>query len=169
MRFSLPPKVDETVPKSHVKHNTITEPTDKALSSSPKTRESFTFEDCTSTSYDTPGNMQNHPTSALSRNRNTVEATSSLKDHNHSQKDTIFRVHITGNVKCSRYLIDTGAEVSVVPPSAKERLNPSPTRKLFVANGTQITTYGSKRLTVDMGLQQPFSWSFLIADVSSQS
>lgn len=39
--------------------------------------------------------------------------------------------------------------------------------QLFAANGSAIQTYGTKRLTIDIGLRRPFVWVFTIADVKS--
>ncbi|XP_053686175.1 uncharacterized protein LOC128735715 [Sabethes cyaneus] len=39
--------------------------------------------------------------------------------------------------------------------------------QLFAANGTRIQTYGTKRLTIDLGLRRSFVWVFVIADVKS--
>lgn len=63
-----------------------------------------------------------------------------------------------------RFLVDTGAEVSVVPPLAQERNHPSLIR-LQAANGTHIPTFGRRCLSLDLGLRRAFRWIFLIADV----
>ena len=62
-----------------------------------------------------------------------------------------------------RFLIDTGADISVIPP-IKKGLPPT-TYYLYAANGTKIKTYGEKVLTIDLGLHKQFSWSFIMADV----
>ena len=69
--------------------------------------------------------------------------------------------------KCTghRFLIDTGAEVSVIPPSSDQR-NLKPTAcTLQAANCTAIKTYGQRLLSVDLGLRRTFSWIFVVADV----
>ncbi|KFD62660.1 hypothetical protein M514_03771 [Trichuris suis] len=63
--------------------------------------------------------------------------------------------------------VDTGSEVSVLPPrlcTRKHRRQPDPIC-LLAANGAQITTYGTCRLTVDFGIGRPLEWTFTIADV----
>lgn len=61
------------------------------------------------------------------------------------------------------FLIDTGAEVSLVP----RRQNATPAhRKLYAANGTPITTFGTQRLELSLNLRRTFSWTFIIADVT---
>lgn len=67
-----------------------------------------------------------------------------------------------------KFLIDTGANVSVLPRSCK-CVNPGLSvveYKLFAANGTQIKTYGVKSLTLNLNLRRDFKWSFIIADVN---
>ena len=60
------------------------------------------------------------------------------------------------------FLIDTGAAVSVLPPTPGQ----IPTNyHLYAANGTKIQTYGYTNLTVDLGLHRPLQWRFIIADV----
>lgn len=78
----------------------------------------------------------------------------------------IDRIHILDQATHQNFLIDTGADVSVIPPTLKERDNPS-TKHLFAANGTKIDTFGTKRLTLNIGLRRPFVWIFTIADVKS--
>lgn len=65
------------------------------------------------------------------------------------------------------YLIDTGADVSVLPRTcAPPKTKPSLMR-LYAANGTPITVYGQTLHELDLSLRRPFLWNFIIADVSS--
>ena len=64
------------------------------------------------------------------------------------------------------FLIDTGAEVSVIPPSFSDRRNPQGLT-LHAANNTSIHTYGTRSLSLDLGLRRVFRWIFLIADVKT--
>ncbi|KAK2575352.1 hypothetical protein KPH14_000825 [Odynerus spinipes] len=66
----------------------------------------------------------------------------------------------TGN----RFLVDTGAEVSVIPPPTRQRATAS-RFKLYAANGTAIDTYGDRLITVNLGLRRPFMWRFIVAKV----
>ncbi|CAE1283252.1 unnamed protein product [Acanthosepion pharaonis] len=62
------------------------------------------------------------------------------------------------------FLIDTGAQLSVVPPSPNfTKTNSSVT--LRAANGTNIKTFGEQSLTLDIGLRRTYQWIFTIADV----
>lgn len=68
----------------------------------------------------------------------------------------------TNNLK---FLIDTGADLTVCPPNRLQKTQPS-TYKLYAANGTPINTYGKKTLSLNLGLRRPFTWPFIIADIS---
>ena len=63
-------------------------------------------------------------------------------------------------------LVDTGAEVSVVPPSNFERQHQADGFSLQVVNSSPIRTYGKRSLTLDLGLRRTFRWIFIVADVS---
>lgn len=64
------------------------------------------------------------------------------------------------------FLIDTGADISVIPPSSHEKHYFSDDLPLFSANGSKIKTFGNKNLTLNLELLQPFQWNFVIADVT---
>ncbi|UYV70995.1 hypothetical protein LAZ67_8001363 [Cordylochernes scorpioides] len=73
------------------------------------------------------------------------------------------RLLITDRRSAYLFLVDTGAEVSVIPPSVK---NARPShRQLLAANGSIIHTYGERHLELDLGLGRLFCWPFIIADV----
>jgi hypothetical protein len=63
-----------------------------------------------------------------------------------------------------RYLVDTGAEVSVLPPDPTD-LASTPLSSLRAANGTSIKVYGRRSHTLNIGLRRQFRWIFLVADV----
>jgi cleavage and polyadenylation specificity factor subunit 1 len=62
------------------------------------------------------------------------------------------------------FLIDTGADVSVIPPTRKH-LPVDREVQLFAANGTTINTYGMKDLAISLGLCRSFRWRFIVAEV----
>ena len=64
-----------------------------------------------------------------------------------------------------RFLVDTGAEVSVIPPTKLDRHNGKAGLSLQAANGSQIPTDGTRSLTLNLGLRRPYRWLFVIADV----
>lgn len=72
----------------------------------------------------------------------------------------------------TQFLVDTGAAVSVLPPSFP-RLHSSAfhncklsSSSLRAANHSSISTYGQHLLDLDLGLRRQFRWVFVIADVS---
>ena len=64
------------------------------------------------------------------------------------------------------FLVDTGADVSVVPASRMDRQKPKSILSLKAANGSEISVFGTKTLKIDIGLKRKFSWTFTVADVS---
>ena len=64
------------------------------------------------------------------------------------------------------YLIDTGAEISVLPPCPGDRRNASGGIQLQAANGSSIRTFGERSVQLDLGLAKSFKWKFTIAEVT---
>lgn len=63
-------------------------------------------------------------------------------------------------------MIDSGAEISVIPASLADRSQrPRADFTLQAANRSKISTYGQRLLTLDLGLRRRFPWVFVIADV----
>lgn len=65
-----------------------------------------------------------------------------------------------------RFLIDTGACISLLPPSPADRNNVQ-SFELFAANDSRIKTYGERLLVLNLNLRRNFPFIFTIADVSS--
>ena len=68
------------------------------------------------------------------------------------------------NNKC-KYLIDTGAAVSILPKFCANRISKSDYLPLVAANNTTINTYGNSKRVVDVGLKRDYPWTFIVADV----
>ena len=68
--------------------------------------------------------------------------------------------YVTDRSSGFRFLVDTGTEVSVIPPSATDRTKQD-SFSLQVVNNTPIVTYGNKLLTLNLGLRRPFQWIFI--------
>ena len=66
--------------------------------------------------------------------------------------------------KC-RYLIDTGAAVSVLPKSCANGISGAGSLPLVAANNSTINTYGNCKRIVDVGLKREYPWTFIVADV----
>ena len=63
------------------------------------------------------------------------------------------------------FLVDTGAEVSVLPVSCLPCPPPPTGRPLQAVNNSSIATFGTESHTLNLGLRCTFRWVFLIADV----
>ena len=61
-------------------------------------------------------------------------------------------------------LVDSGAEVSLLPAGQRDRSCPATSPPLVAANGRPIASYARRRSTLLLDGQQ-FSWSFIIADM----
>ena len=66
--------------------------------------------------------------------------------------------------KC-KYLIDTGAAVSVSPKSCANRTTDAASLPLVAANNTTINAYSTSKRVVDVGLERDHTWKFIVADV----
>ncbi|BHF65361.1 hypothetical protein SprV_0200837100 [Sparganum proliferum] len=84
-----------------------------------------------------------------------------LKQGNHSGRT----FYVCDKVTRRRFLVDTGAQISVVPPTPVDHRCLSPGLHLEAANCSPISTFGSRSLTLNIGLRRSFSWIFVIADV----
>lgn len=73
------------------------------------------------------------------------------------------RLCITDRKSGEQFLVDTGAEVSVLAVKKKQKPIES-TYKLYAANGTPIDTYGEKTLHLDIGIRRNYKWNFIIAN-----
>lgn len=76
------------------------------------------------------------------------------------------RLFIYDNLTKLTFLIDTGADVSVIPRHFLSNFKLSRTDySLSAANNTKIDVFGTKQLTVSLGLRREFPHVFLIANV----
>jgi hypothetical protein len=76
------------------------------------------------------------------------------------------RLFVTDASTGTQYLVDTGAEISVLPKHfLGKSCQPIEGNILFAANNTSIQVYGSKLLIVDLKLRRTFKWVFTVADV----
>ena len=73
--------------------------------------------------------------------------------------------YVTDKGTGTRYLVDTGSEVSVIPPSPSDHTHASDQLTLLAVNNTHITTYGTRSLTLNLSLRRKFQWIFIIASV----
>ena len=75
-------------------------------------------------------------------------------------------LHVTDRISKRNFLVDTGAQVSIIPPTRSDRLRKRESFTLSAVNGSTIATYGQRSLTLNLGLRRTFRWIFIIADVS---
>ncbi|BHF63058.1 hypothetical protein SprV_0200604700 [Sparganum proliferum] len=110
-------------------------------------------------------NWQSLPTRHLSRPRKryrpAVEASAAGSAANVHTR----RLFLWDRVAGTKFLVDSGAEVSVIPPTPAERKNRS-SFCLTAANNSSIPTFGQRSITLDLGLRRICRWVFTIADVS---
>ncbi|XP_073821522.1 uncharacterized protein [Musca autumnalis] len=94
-----------------------------------------------------------------------LSSVKSVGDSSNNNNACEKRLHLYDKSTNSRYLIDFGSAVSVVPPSIiKEKLKPSKLT-LLAANQSEIKTFGDCVLKLDLGLRREFKWLYVIADV----
>ena len=79
------------------------------------------------------------------------------------QHSKLFRIHDSQSGES--YLIDTGAEISLLPPSDYDRKFRNKGPPLRAANNTDIASFGERTKTLNLGTNS-LSWSFRVADVS---
>ena len=78
--------------------------------------------------------------------------------------DSSSRLFVTDLYTGVRFLVDTGADVSVLPALKEDRRRESHI-KLTAANQSSIKTYGSRLHNVDIGLRRDFAHTFILADI----
>lgn len=64
-----------------------------------------------------------------------------------------------------RFLVDTGAEVSVLPATRADKHSNKQGGKLTATNGSGIRTFGTRTITLQFN-KNHFKWAFTIAEVS---
>lgn len=65
------------------------------------------------------------------------------------------------------FLVDTGADLFVLPKSFSKQRKNATNLSLFAANGSRIKTYGNLELELNLSLRRIFKWKFVIAEVST--
>ena len=77
--------------------------------------------------------------------------------------DSSVRLHIRDRVTGELFLVDTGAEILLLPSTYAK--NKTPTNfKLYATNNTYIDTYGESFRTLHLGIR-PITWNFCVASV----
>ena len=72
-----------------------------------------------------------------------------VADLNHAKS---ILLHIKDSESGAQFLVDTGAEVSIIPPTANDRSRPTRTN-LVAANGSRIKSFGTRQRTIKINNQ----------------
>lgn len=75
------------------------------------------------------------------------------------------RLYVTDRNTRTKYLVDTGSDVSVLPQTSVSSRRRPETYELFAANGIPIITYGSITIKPDFNLRRAFPSRFVVVDV----
>ena len=81
---------------------------------------------------------------------------------NHSQSRLFY---VTDTNSGLRFLVDTGAEVSLLPASISDRNRNQTGLPLQAANNSTISTFGTRSLTLNFSLRRSLPWVFTLASV----
>ena len=73
--------------------------------------------------------------------------------------------YVMDRLSSRSFLVDTVAEVSALPPSGRECRGSKPGPSLKEANGSNIKTYGTRFVKLQLSSGR-FTWSFTLAAVS---
>lgn len=65
----------------------------------------------------------------------------------------------------THFLVDTGSEVSAIPPSPTDRRRSPVKLTPMAVNDTPICMYRKRSLTLNLGLRRSLPWIFIVADV----
>ena len=78
------------------------------------------------------------------------------------------RLYISDKTSKVPYLIDTGADFSILPARYRDKhCAYFPRFALQTASGSNIKLFGEKTIDVNLGLRRSFRWTFLVANVTN--
>ncbi|XP_046492912.1 uncharacterized protein [Neodiprion pinetum] len=66
----------------------------------------------------------------------------------------------------TQFLVDTGSDLSIIPPGGAPARKARTGYQLRAANGSPIDTFGWTTMTLDLSLRRDLSWRFVVADVT---
>ena len=75
-----------------------------------------------------------------------------------------FLLHVFDANSRKYFLVDTGSELSILPPGLVKATNPN-NQPLIAANGTPIKSFGTRQMVLQLGLQK-YTWRFIVAEVT---
>ena len=88
---------------------------------------------------------------------------SELNSLSAAQIHTVSLLHIRDVLSGNFFLVDTGAEVSILPPTQPDLSKP-PGLNLIAANGSRIKSFGTRQMTIQID-NTKYTWRFHVADV----
>ena len=91
----------------------------------------------------------------------------SLKATNATGQNLSRLFYVTDCSTGSKFLVDTGTQVSIIPPSPTDRRTLHTNITLEAVYGTSIKTFGTRSLTLNLGLRRTFRWVFIIAETAT--
>lgn len=80
---------------------------------------------------------------------------------------TQHRLHVIDKNNRIRFLVDTGADISLLPKKLIDKKAKQTTTQLYAANGVPIKTFGERLLTLNLGLRRQLKWIFCVTEVST--
>ena len=72
-------------------------------------------------------------------------------------------LHVIDHISKHNFLVDTGAQISIILPTRSDRRHKRESFTLSAVNGSTIATYGQHSLTLNLGLCPTFCWIFITA------
>ena len=75
-------------------------------------------------------------------------------------------LHVRDRLTGISFLVDTGAEVSVLPATLRQKSLP-PVTHLYAANSSRIPVFLRQTLQLELHLRRSFTWTFYVAAVST--
>ena len=100
---------------------------------------------------------------SLALSRETTEPASIVATAAGATNSLLF---IVDGHSAKRFLVDTGAAVSVYPASLRDIIGGSHTRSLVAANGSNIATYGTRIMNIRLE-NHDYTRAFILADVKT--
>lgn len=76
------------------------------------------------------------------------------------------RLFVTDRDTKTQFLVDTGADLCVFPRAKIRGFRRKAAYVLYAANGSEIATYGTVALNLNLGLRREFAWQFVVAEVN---
>lgn len=100
--------------------------------------------------------------------QHTAERTTTIAAKFITQQMETKRLYVNDRNSTRNFLVDTGADVSIIGANDKQRQHLAKSNyQLFAANGSIIETYGEVRLRLDFLLRRQFDWIFIVADTTN--